>query len=275
MGRHGSKAPSCPRLVAPGGGRPAWHSGGVGPVQVEGEEAVEDRAPSAWYFDGANSSAFYRPGRAVLGRPYVMVHKGDRTRASVGAFSAVGPDVVLMVGGNHRIDWVPTFAVREMYDLPGAFEGNPGSRGDIEVGADVSLGRGCRVLSGVTIGPGAVVGPHAVVTKDVRPFAIVAGSPAREVGRRFSDEQVDRLVELAWWEWPAERVIHELHPAAPTWHHLRAEIDERNRRTPPVDLTRPRHLTGRALRKVALRVDPLPPPATVMVKPCRAYFMVV
>jgi acetyltransferase-like isoleucine patch superfamily enzyme len=229
---------------------------------VEQDVAIADREPSAWYLDGANHHRFYRPGRAVLGRPYVMVHKGERTRATIGAFSSVAPDVVLMVGGNHRIDWVPTFAVREMYDLPGAFEGNPASRGDIEIGADVTLCRGARVLSGVKIGHGAVIGAHAVVTKDVRPFAIVSGCPAREVGRRFTDEQVDRLLELAWWDWPAERVIHELRPPAPVWHHLRAEIDERNRRTSPVDITRPRSLAGRALRKVASRVDPLPPPPT-------------
>ncbi len=229
---------------------------------VDLDEAIEDREPSAWYLDGANSPRFYRPGRAVAGRPYVMVHKGERTRARVGAFSTVGPDVVLMVGGNHRIDWVPTFAVREMYDLPGAFEGNPGSRGDIEIGADVTLARGARVLSGVTVGHGALVNPFAVVTKDVRPFAVVAGCPAREVGRRFADEQVDRLLALAWWDWPAERVIRELHPPAAAWRHLRAEIDETNRRTPPVDVTRGRRLAGRALRKVASRVDPLPPPTT-------------
>ena len=229
---------------------------------VEQDEAIEDRAPAELYVDGANSPRFYRPGRAVTGRPYVMVHKGERTRARIGAFSSVGPDVVLMVGGNHRIDWVPTFAVREMYDLPGAFEGNPASRGDIEIGADATLGRGARVLSGVTVGHGAVVSPYAVVTRDVRPFAIVAGSPAREVGRRFADADVDRLFTLAWWEWPAERIIRELRPGPATWRALRAEIDERNRRTPPVDLTRPRRLAGRALRKVASRVDPLPPPPT-------------
>lgn len=241
---------------------PAWHSGGVGAPELD--EAIEDRAPSPWYFDGANSAQFYRSGRAVLGRPYVMVHKGERTRARVGAFSTVGPDVVLMVGGNHRIDWVPTFALREMYDLPGAYEGNPGSRGDIEIGADVALGRAARVLSGVTVGHGAVVLPHAVVTKDVRPFAVVAGCPAREVGRRFADADVVRLLALAWWDWPAERVLRELHPPPATWRHLRAEVDERNltRRTSPVDLSRPRGLAGRALRKVALKVDPRPPPPT-------------
>src|SRR5688500_716166 len=96
MAGHGSKA-AARGLPGPSGkGHRAWHSGGVGAVEVD--EAIEDREPSAWYLDGANFPRFYRTGRAVLGRPYVMVHKGERTRASIGPFSRVGPDVVLMVG---------------------------------------------------------------------------------------------------------------------------------------------------------------------------------
>jgi serine acetyltransferase len=61
-------------------------------------------------------------------------------------------------------------------------------------------------MSGVTIGDGAVVGTKAVVAKDVRPYAIVVGNPAREIGRRFSDEQVEALLRIKWWDWPTERV---------------------------------------------------------------------
>jgi len=62
------------------------------------------------------------------------------------------------------------------------------------------------VLSGMTIGDGAVVGTQAVVTGDVRPFAIVVGNPAREIGRRFTDEQVAALLRIRWWDWPADVV---------------------------------------------------------------------
>jgi virginiamycin A acetyltransferase len=65
-------------------------------------------------------------------------------------------------------------------------------------------------MSGVTIGDGAVVGTKAVVTKDVRPYAIVGGNPAREIGRRFSDEQVEALLRIRWWDWPTEKVAEHV-----------------------------------------------------------------
>jgi acetyltransferase-like isoleucine patch superfamily enzyme len=91
--------------------------------------------------------------------------------------------------------------------LPGAYEdGQPSTRGDIEIGNDVWIGRGARVRSGVTIGDGAVVGGYAVVTRDVRPYAVVVGVPARETRRRFDDEQVDALLRIAWWQWSMDAI---------------------------------------------------------------------
>jgi tetrahydrodipicolinate N-succinyltransferase len=98
-----------------------------------------------------------------------------------------------------------------MLDLPGAFEdGHPTDKGPITVGYDVWLGAGCVVLSGVTIGNGAVMAARAVVAKDVRPYAIVVGNPGREIRRRFTDDQIDALQEIAWWNWPTEKVIAEV-----------------------------------------------------------------
>lgn len=82
--------------------------------------------------------------------------------------------------------------------------------GDITVGHDVWLGTECLVLPGVTIGHGAVVGARAVVTEDVPPYGVVAGNPARLAHRRFDAATVDRLLEIAWWDWPAERVARAI-----------------------------------------------------------------
>jgi virginiamycin A acetyltransferase len=82
--------------------------------------------------------------------------------------------------------------------------------GDITVGHDVWLGTECIVLPGVTIGHGAVVGARAVVTQDVPPYGVVAGNPARLAHRRFDAATVDRLLEIAWWDWPAERVARAI-----------------------------------------------------------------
>ncbi len=146
-------------------------------------------------------------GRASYGRPRV-VNDPYQTRVRVGAFVSIGVDVVLLDGGHHRTDWVTTFPLRAALDLPGKYQdGHPRSGGDIVIGNDVWIGRGARVLSGVTIGDGAVIGGYSVVAKDVRPYAIVVGNPAREVRRRFSEEQIDALLAIAWWEWPMAKIL--------------------------------------------------------------------
>lgn len=80
------------------------------------------------------------------------------------------------------------------------------SKGDTRVGHDVWIGYDALILPGVTIGDGAVVAAASVVTADVPPYAIVAGNPARVVRSRFSDEDVERLLRVAWWHWPVTLV---------------------------------------------------------------------
>ena len=228
------------------------------------ESPIDAREPADTFHNGAGSPRFYLTGRAVRGRPFVMVYKGDRAQARLGSFVNIGPDVILMVGGNHRIDWVSTFSIREVYDLPGAFVNNPWSRGDIEIGHDVTLARGVRVRSGVSIGDGAVVLPYTVVTRDIRPFAIVQGSPGREIGRRFSDEEVEQLSRLAWWHWPASQIRRELGPAVEGWLPDRGRHATVTESTPArrwdMALARVRRQTARALHRIANLCDPPSPP---------------
>ena len=157
-----------------------------------------------------------RSGRATVGRhsygaPLLQLAEGDGETLSVGSFTSISFDVQIMLGGNHRTDWVTTFPLRQVLGLPGALEdGHPASKGPVTVGNDVWIGRGARILSGVTIGDGAVVGAHAVVARSVRPYAIVVGNPAREVRRRFPDPVVESLLRIAWWDWPDELVVERV-----------------------------------------------------------------
>ncbi len=151
-------------------------------------------------------------GKASYGEPLIAKlpaeFKAAQEHVHMGSFVSIGVDVVLMDGGSHRTDWVTAFPLRAALGLPGAYEdGHPRSKGDIVIGNDVWIGRGVRVLSGVTIGDGAVVAAYSVVTKDVRPYAIVGGNPAREIRRRFSDEQIAALQEIAWWDWPMDKIV--------------------------------------------------------------------
>lgn len=80
------------------------------------------------------------------------------------------------------------------------------NKGDIVIGNDVWIGFEAVILSGVTIGDGAIIGTRAVVTKDVPPYTIVGGVPAKPIRKRFSDEIISELLKLQWWNWSESRI---------------------------------------------------------------------
>jgi acetyltransferase-like isoleucine patch superfamily enzyme len=146
-------------------------------------------------------------GRHSYGRPRVRWYYGDNASVRIGHFVAIADDVVMTIGGGHPVGWVSTFPFRTRFRQPGAYrDGLPEPERDIVIGSDVWIGRGARILAGVRIGDGAVIGAYSVVGRDVRPYAIAAGNPAREVRRRFTDEQVERLLRVRWWDWPDEDI---------------------------------------------------------------------
>lgn len=91
------------------------------------------------------------------------------------------------------------------------------NKGDIVIGNDVWIGYEAVILAGVTIGDGAVIGARAVVTKDVAPYTVVGGVPARPIKKRFSDGTIQRLLGLRWWDWPEERIRENLEAIQRGW----------------------------------------------------------
>jgi len=126
----------------------------------------------------------------------------------VGPMCESGKGVRIVFGGEHRNDLVynGTLAAFPAHKELLRREGNPEffgnrMRGPVTIGGGVTISADVKILSGVTIGHGAVIGADAVVTKDVPPYAIVAGNPARIIRKRFSDEHIDILLKLRWWDW--------------------------------------------------------------------------
>ena len=125
----------------------------------------------------------------------------------VGKFCQIATGVrFIMNGGNHALDGFSAFPFRafggEWSDVPL----HPTCKGDTTVGHDVWLGNGVTMMPGVSIGHGAIIASNAVVTKDVVPYAVMGGNPARLIRMRFSDETIERLLDLAWWDWSIEKI---------------------------------------------------------------------
>ena len=145
-------------------------------------------------------------GEHSYGKPtFLLWHESERIE--VGSFCSISAEVKIFGGGEHRTDWVTTFPLRIAFGHERAGkDGLPATKGLTYVGNDVWIGRGAVVLSGVTVGDGAVIGAYSVVANDVPSYAIVAGNPARVLRKRFTEKQINQLLEIQWWRWPLDLI---------------------------------------------------------------------
>jgi virginiamycin A acetyltransferase len=144
----------------------------------------------------------------------VLYHYGP-DRLIIGKFCAIATQVKFMMGGaNHKLDGISTYpfpifgqgwetALDLLIELP--------DRGDTVIGNDVWIGYDALILPGVQIGDGAVIGARSVVSKNVVPYTIVAGNPARAIKQRFSDAEVTQLLLMRWWDWEINKITRNLH----------------------------------------------------------------
>lgn len=90
-------------------------------------------------------------------------------------------------------------------------QGHPRTNGDVNIGNDVWIGENVTIMSGVTIGDGAVIANNSHVVKDVEPYSMVGGNPAKMIKKRFSDEQIKKLLEIKWWYWDDDLINTHVH----------------------------------------------------------------
>jgi len=146
-------------------------------------------------------------GRHTYGSPTVSNYRGSERNVVIGSFCSIAPGVHIITGGVHPAEWVSTYPFRVQWKLEGAYEdGMPRSRGDVIIGSDVWLGTDVMILSGVKIGHGSIIAARSVVTRDVPPYTIVAGTPAKVVRPRFEPDVIAALLSIAWWDWDDARI---------------------------------------------------------------------
>jgi virginiamycin A acetyltransferase len=129
----------------------------------------------------------------------------------IGKFCQIATGVrFIMNGANHAMDGISTYPFKA---FGGSWEGasmNSIGKGDTIIGNDVWIGNGATFMQGVTVGDGAIIGTSSLVTKDVEPYTIVGGNPAKPIRKRFDDETIEFLLDLKWWDWPFEKIERNL-----------------------------------------------------------------
>jgi acetyltransferase-like isoleucine patch superfamily enzyme len=182
---------------------------------VDARTAYRTQGPVTWgrdvtgiestRFEGDNlvHSGVHLSGEVTIGRATTI---GTRAHisgpAAVGRYCQIAPQVAIY-GINHPLDHITTYVNKR---LLGGLVGSFNDVRAVDIGHDVWIGYGAIVVPGVSIGSGAVVAAGAVVTRDVEPYEIVGGNPARVLRRRFADEVVDVLLESRWWELSPDRL---------------------------------------------------------------------
>ncbi len=160
-------------------------------------------------FEGSQFSI----GEFTYGTPDVRNYD-FKTKLNIGKYCSFAAKVSILLGGEHRFDMATTFPFAEIPEAWPETEilpGMTGSKGDITIGNDVWIGHGATILSGVSIGDGAVIGASALVCRDIAPYSIAGGNPAKTIKMRFDNETISRLINLAWWDWPEEKVRSNIH----------------------------------------------------------------
>lgn len=148
----------------------------------------------------------YEVGAGTYGVPYVRQFGDEAATLRIGAYTSIADNVTILLGGNHRTDWISNYPFPMVFDQARHIEAYSYSKGDVIIGSDCWIGERVTILSGVTIGHGAVVAAGAVVSKSVEPYAIVGGNPCKHIRWRFDQATREQLLASQWWAWPSDEV---------------------------------------------------------------------
>lgn len=155
-------------------------------------------------------------GRYSYGRPEVQFRPAEThlTKLTIGAYCSIARGCTINLGsfGQHPMELVSTYPLAMIFGQPSMMNlpNSGASAAGVDIGSDVWIGEGSILFSGVTVGHGAVIGTRSLVTRDIPPFAIAAGTPARVTRFRFPEDVIERLLALAWWAWDDQQIREKL-----------------------------------------------------------------
>jgi acetyltransferase-like isoleucine patch superfamily enzyme len=135
---------------------------------------------------------------------------------TIGKFCSIANNTTIFLGGNHNVNWISTYPFAKIHTEYFAGEdivGHPATKGPVIIGNDVWISNSVTIMSGVTIGDGAVITACSVVVKDVEPYAIVGGNPAKFIRYRFDEQTRNALLKLRWWDLEIDQIkelVHDL-----------------------------------------------------------------
>ena len=143
-----------------------------------------------------------------MGRYSYMGKNNSVANATIGSFCSIA-SYCAIGGGAHPLDMVSTSPV--FYNGKNIFNQNFGDiktelNKPVVIGNDVWIGEAVFINDGIKVGDGAIIGAHSVVTHDVPPYAVVAGAPAKVIRYRFSEEAIEKLIKIKWWDWSEEEL---------------------------------------------------------------------
>ena len=149
-------------------------------------------------------------GKYTYGTNNLNIQYSDSgSKLIIGNFCSIAGNIKIYLGGNHRTDWVTTYPFGHINQhIFNNFngEGHPATKGDVIIGNDVWIAQNVTIMSGVTIGDGAIIANNSHVVKNVEPYSIVGGNPAKLIRYRFTTEQIKKLLEIKWWDWDDEKI---------------------------------------------------------------------
>ena len=147
-------------------------------------------------------------GKHTYGNP-ILFWENSNAHLEIGNFCSIGINVKIYLGGNHNIDWITTYPFGHVNkSVFNNFDGigHPSTKGNVIIGNDVWIAENVTIMSGVTIGDGAVIANNSHVVKNVEPYSIVGGNPAKLIKYRFTKDQIDKLLSIKWWYWDDNKI---------------------------------------------------------------------